>query len=177
MTARRCARYSLTLRSPMRSSFVFVGDRAFVERFQLQLAVLIFHQQLDFLLDLGELLVADFDQSDAVFERRQRIFERELARFQAFDDFLEILDRLFEFLLFLFRLHRSPEGCYRFVPIASRSSGSIRAVPSLAPQWRCGPVTRPVMPARPMRSPLCTASPTATRNSDRWKYIVYSPPP
>src|SRR6185295_5734879 len=38
-----------------------------------------------------------------------------------------------------------------------------------APQWRCGPVTRPVFPTRPMTWPCFTTSPSFTRNLDMWK--------
>lgn len=44
-------------------------------------------------------------------------------------------------------------SAYRNSSASTRAIGSNGRFPTLAPQWRCGPVTRPVAPTRPMISP------------------------
>jgi hypothetical protein len=106
-----------------------------VERSQLELAFLVLHQQLDLLLDLGKLLIAELHQPDAVFERGERIFERQLARFEPLNDLLELFHRCFEFLFFRLLSHALTYCELRLRPwSASRSSGSMRAPFRRAPQ-------------------------------------------
>src|SRR5256885_11059028 len=50
----------------------------------------------------------------------------------------------------------------------NRSVGSNATSPYWAPQCRCGPVTRPLVPTRPMICPRATVSPTITRARLRW---------
>src|SRR3954465_15133848 len=49
-------------------------------------------------------------------------------------------------------------------------SGDVRAS-----KWRCGPVTLPVAPDRPICWPGVTCWPTETPMEDRWPYCVYMP--
>ncbi|CAM5335225.1 hypothetical protein SAURM35S_07040 [Streptomyces aurantiogriseus] len=49
-------------------------------------------------------------------------------------------------------------------------SGVVRAS-----KCRCGPVTLPVAPERPIRWPGVTFWPTETLMDDRWPYWVYVP--
>src|SRR5262249_21901333 len=56
-------------------------------------------------------------------------------------------------------------------------AGSTRALLRLTVQCKCGPVTRPVLPTRPMRSPRATRSPLITSTRLRWLYIVTTPCP
>jgi hypothetical protein len=52
---------------------------------------------------------------------------------------------------------RSRHGIYSPAGTAlNRDAGSTRALSSLMPQCRCGPVTRPVAPTRPMQWPIST---------------------
>src|SRR5690606_30005759 len=46
--------------------------------------------------------------------------------------------------------------------------GSTGTPPTEAPQWRCGPVARPVAPTVPISSPCRTASPSFTFTVSRW---------
>lgn len=47
-------------------------------------------------------------------------------------------------------------------PSASNVNGSTRAPRTRTPQWRWGPVTRPVAPAKPTIAPRSTMSPSRT---------------
>ena len=49
----------------------------------------------------------------------------------------------------------------------TRDAGSTLTSPSLTAQCRCGPVTRPVAPAAPSRSPVVTIVPALTSMRDR----------
>ena len=77
------------------------------------------------------------------------------------------------------RIHDAARRVHRDDPPASqqervaqgsfkRSVGSNGMLPYCAPQWRCGPVTRPVAPTLPMSWPRSTVSPTATSARLRW---------
>src|SRR5688572_5488972 len=53
------------------------------------------------------------------------------------------------------------------------SPDGIMAAPfHLAPHCKCGPVARLVAPTFPMICPACMRSPSFTRTSERWKYIL-----
>src|SRR3569833_1558835 len=50
------------------------------------------------------------------------------------------------------------------------ATGSTRPPGTWMLRCRCGPVVRPVWPARPRSSPCATRSPSATETLLRWKY-------
>jgi hypothetical protein len=66
-----------------------------LERLELELALFVLHQQLDFFFDLGQFLVAELDQADPFFEGGQRIFERQVAGLELLDDPLQLFERGF----------------------------------------------------------------------------------
>ena len=67
-------------------------------------------------------------------------------------------------------------GAHVLVPTVD-SAGSTNVSLSATPQWRCGPVARPVMPTAPMRSPCSTTSPTFTSMRDRCRKLLLMPWP
>src|SRR5258708_11465629 len=82
--ARRDFRYSSRL---IRfQHFFFLG----LERLDARLSLRIGENQLDFLLDLFELLIAEAREADPFFEQFQRFIERQLFRFAPFSDVREL---------------------------------------------------------------------------------------
>ena len=63
--------------------------------------------------------------------------------------------------------HRGQRAAQSLTGSASSPAGSTRARRSWAPQCRCGPVARPVLPTAPMVSPRSTRVPSATCTRSR----------
>src|SRR2546421_2211284 len=68
-----------------------------------------------------------------------------------------------------------PDGS--FPSSASTDSGSTRAPLTRTAQWRCGPVTRPVAPTRPIAASASTRSPSRTSIADRCASMEKMPRP
>ena len=60
---------------------------------------------------------------------------------------------------------------------AMNSAGSTMLRLSITPQCRCGPVTRPVAPTAPRRSPGCSRAPTLASMALRCQFKLSRPPP
>src|SRR5262245_2977574 len=76
---------------------VFAAGQIF-KGLELELAVFVFDQQLDFLLGFVELLIAELDQTDPFFERGEGIFQRKLAGFQPLHNLFQVFQSRLEFL-------------------------------------------------------------------------------
>src|SRR5205814_1931590 len=69
-----------------------------LERLHARLPLRVREDQLDLLLDLLELLIAEAREANPLFEALQRLVERQLLRLEALHDLLELLKGLFEFV-------------------------------------------------------------------------------
>src|ERR1700730_11727243 len=65
-----------------------------------------------------------------------------------------------------FRIHTT----YRITVSATSLVGLTRALFTVTPQCKCGPVTRPVAPTIPITAPAFTVSPVATSVADKCPY-------
>jgi hypothetical protein len=65
--------------------------------------------------------------------------------------------------------HASPIVSRHFHSTFTISSAFTRACSTCKPQWRCGPVTRPVAPTLPRTVPASTSSPTFASISEKWQ--------
>src|SRR6185369_13518785 len=71
-----------------------------LERLDARLPPGVGEDELDLLLHLFELLIAEARQTDPFLEELQRLVERELLRLEPLHDRLELLERLLEFVGF-----------------------------------------------------------------------------
>lgn len=95
INARRDAKYSL-IDCVLLLRLFFVAFEGLDARLSLRIG----EDQLDLLLDLFELLIAETRQPDAFLEQLQRVVERQLFTLQTLDDLFELLKRLLELVCF-----------------------------------------------------------------------------
>src|SRR6185436_780500 len=97
----------------------WLGDR---------LALRVGEDQLDLLLDLLELLMAEPGEVDALLEQLERLVERKLLALQSLDDFLELLEGFLEVVgAGLGHGHADSSGAAGSQPAGHRWFGGLRA--------------------------------------------------
>jgi len=80
------------LRAPASSSLLAES----FERLRLELSTLL-HQDLDFPFCCFEFLAAGIGKTYALFKKLERLFERQVATLELFDDLFELLQAVFKF--------------------------------------------------------------------------------
>ena len=106
-----------------------------------------------------QLLAAGAGERQPFLVQANAVLKRKFAVFQRGDDFLKSAQPILEGRGFL----GGHAGSYC---LGTRERGSTATPRILTPRCRCGPVTRPVAPTRPICCPALTISPGFTSRRD-----------
>ena len=126
----------------------------FVKRLQTFLG-----EKADFVAGFFQLLAAGAGERQPFLVQANAVLKRKFAVFQRGDDFLKAAQPILEGRGFL----GGHAGSYC---LGTRERGSTATPRILTPRCRCGPVTRPVAPTRPICCPALTISPGFTSRRD-----------
>ena len=134
--------------------FPFLVKFLFVKRLQTFLG-----EKADFVAGFFQLLAAGAGERQPFLVQANAVLKRKFAVFQLGDDFLKSAQPILEGRGFL----GGHAGSYC---LGTRERGSTATPRILTPRCRCGPVTRPVAPTRPICCPALTISPGFTSRRD-----------